>query len=452
ALTLAQALGGPMNPMNMSQDSSQDRDSENGDAMGSGEGGICVVCSDEASGKHYGVMTCNGCKGFFRRSVRAPKPYECRANGNCPIDRMARNGCRACRFKRCLDVGMDTDAIRPDRDKTGKRASSQGVAPQAQLAAGLDVLSAVKRYTTEDTFLDEPLFKKTKEEDSPVPPIQPITIGDHHILVTLKQCDDQVLSMLDIVPPSPLSSSPFNLVDAFHHPTLISPRYPLATSTDGGLATCLDIARNSRRVFCQLLDFINSLRPVADFDMTEKADVAKRVAPSFILYNIIQYSINQQSPAHCLSLPLGQTVSRDLPLLEAPSEDSKSYVMAEMRVAEIKKGIMDELTKQARELNLSDLEQSSIRSLIVLEANFNLDDRRNSVLTAARTSIMEALHGYLSTSYHKQESIIRFGNIMMLIGKVQQHASVIVSFLQFTKDNSMPIDPVLDRFLLYPSF
>ncbi|KAF8381146.1 hypothetical protein PRIPAC_70288, partial [Pristionchus pacificus] len=451
ALTLAQALGGPAN---ISLDSSQDRDSENGDGMGSGEGGICVVCSDEASGKHYGVMTCNGCKGFFRRSVRAPKPYECRANGNCPIDRMARNGCRACRFKRCLDVGMDTDAIRPDRDKTGKRASQGGPTPSQSSGSLNDVLNAVKRYNTEDAFLDEPLFKKAKEEmlNVPIAPVQAVTMSDHHVLITLKQCDDQVLSMLDMAPPESLSSSSFTLIDAITHPTLLSPRFPMATDSDGVNANCTDIAKNCRRLFCQLVDFINSLRPVADFEVIEKASIAKNVAPSFILYNIVQYSINQDSPGHCLSLPLGQTVSRDASLLESPSEDSKTHVLAEMRVADIKSAVLEQLTNYAKDLDLSDLEQSAVRALIILEANYSVSKPSTALLEAARASIMDALQVYLLTKYSKQESIYRFGNIMLLIGKVQQHATLVLSFLQFAKDNSMPVDPVIDRFLLYPSF
>lgn len=30
---------------------------------------ICLVCSDEASGCHYGVVTCGSCKVFFKRAV-----------------------------------------------------------------------------------------------------------------------------------------------------------------------------------------------------------------------------------------------------------------------------------------------------------------------------------------------------------------------------------------------
>lgn len=76
---------------------------------------ICCVCNDEASGRHYGSVTCFGCKGFFRRTVRANKVYTCRYDKQCQIDKIGRNVCRSCRFRKCLEVGMEPDAIRPDR-------------------------------------------------------------------------------------------------------------------------------------------------------------------------------------------------------------------------------------------------------------------------------------------------------------------------------------------------
>lgn len=71
----------------------------------------CVVCGDKSSGKHYGQFTCEGCKSFFKRSVRRNLTYTCRANRNCPIDQHHRNQCQYCRLKKCLKVGMRREGI-----------------------------------------------------------------------------------------------------------------------------------------------------------------------------------------------------------------------------------------------------------------------------------------------------------------------------------------------------
>lgn len=77
----------------------------------------CEICNDKSSGKHYGVFSCEGCKGFFKRTVRNGLTYRCRDNGNCMIDKNLRNRCQACRFKKCLAHGMKKEAVQEERRK-----------------------------------------------------------------------------------------------------------------------------------------------------------------------------------------------------------------------------------------------------------------------------------------------------------------------------------------------
>nr|QKY88968.1 ecdysone-induced protein 75 isform C [Locusta migratoria] len=91
---------------------------------------LCRVCGDKASGFHYGVHSCEGCKGFFRRSIQQKIQYRpCTKNQQCSILRVNRNRCQYCRLKKCIAVGMSRDAVRfgrvPKREKARILAAMQ---------------------------------------------------------------------------------------------------------------------------------------------------------------------------------------------------------------------------------------------------------------------------------------------------------------------------------------
>lgn len=71
----------------------------------------CKVCGDYSSGKHYNIFACDGCAGFFKRSIRRNRQYVCKAKdeGSCIIDKTHRNQCRACRLQKCQEAGMNKE-------------------------------------------------------------------------------------------------------------------------------------------------------------------------------------------------------------------------------------------------------------------------------------------------------------------------------------------------------
>ncbi|CAG5117535.1 unnamed protein product [Candidula unifasciata] len=85
---------------------------------------VCAICNDKATGLHYGIITCEGCKGFFKRTVQNKRVYTCVADGNCEINKAQRNRCQYCRFKKCLRMGMVLAAVREDRMPGGRNSGA----------------------------------------------------------------------------------------------------------------------------------------------------------------------------------------------------------------------------------------------------------------------------------------------------------------------------------------
>ncbi|XP_078686346.1 uncharacterized protein LOC144919027 isoform X1 [Branchiostoma floridae x Branchiostoma belcheri] len=92
----------------------------------------CPVCGDKISGFHYGIFSCESCKGFFKRTIQNKKNYKCLAAAKCDVSLKTRKRCPACRFSKCLSKGMKLEAIREDRTRGG-RSTYEGALHTAKL-------------------------------------------------------------------------------------------------------------------------------------------------------------------------------------------------------------------------------------------------------------------------------------------------------------------------------
>ncbi|PIO67890.1 zinc finger, C4 type [Teladorsagia circumcincta] len=79
---------------------------------------LCAICGDKATGKHYGAVSCDGCKA-------------------------QRNTCRSCRFDECMRRGMKKEAVQSERDRI--RPNGSGPIPDDPLLDALLSAEAIVR-------------------------------------------------------------------------------------------------------------------------------------------------------------------------------------------------------------------------------------------------------------------------------------------------------------------
>lgn len=72
------------------------------------------------------MYSCEGCKGFFKRTVRKDLTYTCRDNKDCLIDKRQRNRCQYCRYQKCLAMGMKREGRRLAPPPVGGASRGRG--------------------------------------------------------------------------------------------------------------------------------------------------------------------------------------------------------------------------------------------------------------------------------------------------------------------------------------
>lgn len=142
----------PTTPTTPSATSSSSRSSPGGDSTPS-PSQLCAVCGDNAACQHYGVRTCEGCKGFFKRTVQKGAKYVCLGNKDCPVDKRRRNRCQFCRFQKCLAVGMVKEVVRTDnlKGRRGRLPSKPKSPQESPPSPPVSLITALVRAHVDNT-------------------------------------------------------------------------------------------------------------------------------------------------------------------------------------------------------------------------------------------------------------------------------------------------------------
>ncbi|KFQ50295.1 Vitamin D3 receptor, partial [Nestor notabilis] len=136
---------------------------------------ICGVCGDKATGFHFNAMTCEGCKGFFRRSMKRKAMFTCPFNGDCKITKDNRRHCQACRLKRCVDIAPDAvpvpaviltdEEVQRKREMILKRKEEEALKESLKPKLSeeqqkvIDILLEAHRKTYDPTYADFTKFR-----------------------------------------------------------------------------------------------------------------------------------------------------------------------------------------------------------------------------------------------------------------------------------------------------
>ncbi|PAV74800.1 hypothetical protein WR25_11818 [Diploscapter pachys] len=342
---------------------------------------LCLVCQDISTGYHYGVPSCNGCKTFFRRTIMKGQTFVCQFDGKCPVDKSIRCACRHCRFEKCLQVGMDRNAIQQNRDPIG-------------------YTKRTRRY---------PPIKRVESSDECSPQAgaaqNPAEAAEDAFLLYLAKIE-QSCNKLRLSAYQPTK----NLIDAVCAPSLLTDEKFMAANSEPSpkntikelrYATQDDYHHWHERDWFVMIEWAKTIPVYERLSISDKLALLRHSA---ITYPSLVHTYT--SPDHGLDtivLPDGAFFDRTPEPTRPLGFNKKKYQM------------LDQLLKPIRSMEIDLTEFAAFKAIFFLNPDADdVDTSSKQALSEGRSGITNALYRYMVKTKGADEAGDRFGRLLLL--------------------------------------
>ncbi|CAJ0574729.1 unnamed protein product, partial [Mesorhabditis spiculigera] len=297
---------------------------------------------------------------------------------------------------------MEPDAIRPDRDKTGRQKNPRRTTAQTPMLSG-----NVKQVNQIDNDAEEDgrSTATSRTDSTPTP--------EASILVTLAEVEQLCLSLRDVIPATPplIATSVY---DCIHKPSLVSPRTKPDYTGSDGMVDYLKFALNIRRLLVGVLDYMNTLKPIADLADKERVTIIQNCAPAYMLLNLLHNTVHANPNNNAILFPNGQYMADFGDVKDEPDFGDENRDPAKEEHGRLRRLLIRDILPAFRDLELDEHEYVAMKAALALDPNTaHLCPESRRLLSVARDSVQSSLYQYMA-GRGPAEAIARYGRILMM--------------------------------------